>query len=168
MKRSEYRGAFRRWACWIAAAVLLITAVSVGGGIAYATNQTPAQAFTAYYTDSMKGAADGTASFAKEDFSTRWTVNADGRARRNDSGCTWGEDVDKTMAVLYYNARTYQSFDMTVEYATTKGYNDWVAFFGFGATIGRSWMDADTLDFSSRLSSRFPKPLSLLLPCGQQ
>lgn len=78
MKRSEYRGAFRRWACWITAAVLLITAVSVGGGIAYATNQTPAQAFTAYYTDSMKGAADGTASFAKEDFSTRWTVNADG------------------------------------------------------------------------------------------
>ena len=143
MKRSEYRGAFRRWACWIAAVVLLITAVSVGGGIAYATNQTPAQAFTAYYTDSMKGAADGTASFAKEDFSTRWTVNADGRARRNDSGCTWGEDVDKTMAVLYYNARTYQSFDMTVEYATTKGYNDWVAFFGFGATIGRSWMDAE-------------------------
>ena len=48
------------------------------------------------------------------------------------------------MAVLYYNPRTYESFDMTVEYATTKGYSDWVAFFGFGATMGRSWMDADS------------------------
>ncbi len=144
MKRSERTEPFRKWICWLAAAALLLTAVSVGGGFALAQGQSPAQAFTAYYTDSMKGAADGTAAFVKEELSARWTVNADGRARRNDQGCTWGEDVDKTMAVLYYNPRTYESFDMTVEYAATKGYSDWVAFFGFGATMGRSWMDGDS------------------------
>lgn len=142
MKRSERTDSFKKWICWLTSAALLLTAVSVGSGFAFAEGQSPSQAFTAYYTDSMQGAADGTSSFVKEDFSARWTVNAANRARRNDSGCTWGEDVDKTMAVLYYNARTYESFDMTVEYATTKGYSDWVAFFGFGAEMGRSWMDA--------------------------
>ncbi len=37
-----------------------------------------------------------------------------------------------------------------------------------GSLGGGNWMDVDTLDSSSRLCFRFPKPLSLLLPCGQQ
>lgn len=47
------------------------------------------------------------------------------------------------MSELYYNVKEYKSFDMTVEYATTKGYGDWVAFFGFGGTQGKSWKAAD-------------------------
>lgn len=99
--------------------------------------------FTPYYTSNVKNAADGKTTLEKEEFSKRWSVNSAGRAQRNFEGCTWGEDVDSTMSVLYYNVKEYKSFDMTVEYATVKGYGDWVAFFGFGGTQGKSWKAAD-------------------------
>ncbi len=132
----------RSWVCRLAVVALLVTSVSVGGLVS-AESDSLTDVFTPYYTSSMKGAAAGTATYAQEAFSKHWAVNSAGRAQRNFDGCTWGTDVDSTMAVLYYNPRTYQSFDMTVEYATTSGYSDWVTFFGFGGEIGKSWQTSD-------------------------
>lgn len=132
----------RSWVCRLAVVALLVTSVSVGGLVS-AESQSLTDVFTPYYTDSMKGAAAGTATYAQEAFSKHWEVNKAGRAWRNFDGCTWGTDVDSTMAVLYYNVRPYKNFDMTVEYATTKGDTDWVTFFGFGGQIGKSWQAED-------------------------
>ena len=142
MKQWIRKQTFKSWVCRLAVAALLLTSVSVGGAVS-AESQSLTDVFTPYYTSSMKGAAAGTATYEQEAFTTHWAVNSAGRAQRNFDGCTWGDDVDSTMGVLYYHVRPYKNFDMTVEYATTSGYSDWVTFFGFGGEIGKSWQAED-------------------------
>ncbi len=92
--------------------------------------------FNAYYSENME-----TTDPTPADFSNYWALSGDniGLVYKDMGLSDWNNQTRKNMATLYYNAKEYDSFELTFKYKQTSNTGLLSFFFGFGAEMGQNW-----------------------------
>ena len=109
---------------------MLLSFISTGFARVSASTAFDTSKFTPYYSADLS-----TTDPVPESLSTHWGMSGDGTMFvRNGTDSNWAQNCKTDKAILYYNVKEYNNFDMTVNFKAPGG-NDganYSAYFGFG------------------------------------
>lgn len=112
-------------------AAIVVISVSVSATV----SDDYAKAFDAYYSADLKSTDPSAVNIQEQ-----WEL-IDSKLYRKSFNDQWNSNTVKNVSLLYYNAREYYNFEMETEFSHVTNGDNLVAFFGFGAKKGASWMN---------------------------
>lgn len=131
MSNSGMKAFLKRSVSFLVTAAIVVISVSVSATV----SDDYAKAFDAYYSADLKSTDPSTVNIQEQ-----WEVS-NSKLYRKSINDQWNSNTVKNVSLLYYNAREYYNFEMETEFSHVTNGDNLVAFFGFGAKKGSSWMN---------------------------
>lgn len=125
-------------------ALSLILCVFAGAAVPASAESIDTSVFSAYYSANLQDSEK----LSPVSLEPQWIVGDTNVTRNltingNFDSNDWGGGMVRFMSTLYYNVKEYNGFDMTVDFHTHEDANNHIAFVGFGAKKGTSWLYND-------------------------
>ena len=131
MSNSGMKAFLKRSVSFLVTAAIVVISVSVSATV----SDDYAKAFDAYYSADLKSTDPSAVNIQEQ-----WEIS-NSKLYRKAFDDQWNSNTVKNVSLLYYNAREYYNFEMETEFSHVTNGDNLVAFFGFGAKKGSSWMN---------------------------